>query len=929
MKRIEGSNKRSGRTKRPNTTGKKLHDLTLVGVDVDLSLYELTDLFASYYSYHNESCMVDYNDVVSVNPRTREIKHTAKTMPRFQVLRRLEALRLGSRPFLSGEGIAAHKPNVSLSYFNLFTTYLSLPYKALFTDSRFAKVNVNKKLYDVTKMSESELETQKLEAANNPNIVDNARVSDDLSDAFAAILKDSKKFRKCREQFPRRIIQDGVSIVLHSDLEWAPEPVQAIDLVTEPQCSWEPDSWNCFFVIKKMTSQEAVKHIRDETPFWKPEALRWALESAVDKTGILDRTHHTGILREDEKVCGENFMVQSYYNEKSSRRTNISGYYGNMFVVEAYFYNKVGKVDKIIFYPSNLFRGVSAEVRAARAAYAGSKDQTQLNEELEKSFGADVLFYRPNVFDKMSDAISVIPADRAEPTLERQRFFGHQLFAPIESIMRVDTSILNMTMLMGAPFFKNRVQGTDAQDLQDIEIAVNGDMQDLGDRDFVETPFTMDLNGLSGVRAALLQHVAALCFLGGLDGQEMNANGRGAQLANLRLVRDGRVHKHNTEDFASGLQECLSIVLRRVLDLTSKKELTSDELLKRKFYQQLVEVQGHPETLFSYKKSDILEDTDLPYWMNLNIVRNGASHFGAAEVFLLSEIKTIFGDGLDQRGLQNLNRTAIRSMLGPEDALDILGDPREENVVSQEQVYRARMENGSILGSVDQSALNYEPILILPDKDDHVTHLQQAHLPKMQEIIQILQEGEVTPDTLQELSEDQLNTRTNLILKLAALSNHAQLHVDMLDRFGARRDDINQLKEQANFLLQAGEGLLNSLQINLRALNQKRIEKEMRLQNIAPENEIEREKIQVEREKLQAQRESDKERLMLANKIADQKQIQHLDKQVSKARDRELKKAIATRDTSLAKEDLRLKEDQIQSDKQIAFANSFGGGAQS
>lgn len=928
MAKTDISETKKSRSKR-GPYKKDSSELQLVGVDTDMTLYELTDLFYSYYRYHNEECLVDYTSFV-VDPKTRKPLAVTKSLPRYSIFRRLEALRLGSRPFLSGEGIAAHKPNVSLSYFNLFTTYSVLPYKSLFTDSKFVKVLVNKKLHDVTKMSENELEEQRLQAANNPNIVDNARHSDAISDAYATLLKTSKKFSACKERFPRRVVQDGVAIALHSDLDWSPEPIDAVDLVTEPQCSWDPSLWTTFFVIKKMPSQEAAKHIREETPFWKPKALRWALETAIlGATGILDRRHTANTTSIDkDKVCGENFMVQSYYANKSSRVNNIASYYGNMFVVETYMYNAKGKVDKIIFYPSSLFAGTSKEIKAARESY-DSKNKDHKLDEVQNALGADVLFYRPDVFDTMSEAISVIPADRAEPTLERQRFLGHHLFSPIECIMRTDSSILNLTMLMGAPFVKNTVQGTDAQDLEDLEIAVNGDVQDLGDRTFVESPIAMDLNGLLAVRSALLQHVTSLCFLGGLDGQEMNANGRGAQLANLRLVRDSRVHKHHVEDFANGLQGFLTTVFKRVLDLSSKFELTTDLLLKTKFYSQLVEVEGVDKSLLEYSDKDVLEDTNLPYWLDLSVIRNGSSHFGAAEVFLLSEIKAIYGDGLTQQQLQKLNRTAIRSMLGPEDSLDILGDPREENVVAQEQVYRARMENGSILGSVDQSALNYEPIMVLPDKDDHVAHLREAHLPKIQEILQLLQEGEVTPDMLQELSEDQLDTRTTLILKLAALANHARMHTDMLDRFGSSREDVLKLKEEANFVLQAAEGLLNSLQINLRALNQKRVEKEMRLQNISPENQVEKEKIELERLDIQRQMAADRDKLALANKIADQKQMQHLDKQVSKARDRELKKAIALRDGSLAREDQRLQESQNNFQNQIALATSFGGGVKS
>ena len=297
------------------------------------------------------------------------------------------------------------------------------------------------------------------------------------------------------------------------------------------------------------------------------------------------------------------------------------------------------------------------------------------------------------------------------------------------------------------------------------------------------------------------------------------------------------VYKHRVEEFSRGLKDVLTRIFRRILDLKKKNRLADQVLLQRRFFDTLSEIHGHDESIFDFKDKDIVPDTGLPYWLTLEIVRNGGSHFGAAEMILYSEIRNMFGDGLTQQATQKLTRMGIKSLLGSEDAIDILGDPKDEIVTEQDQIYRAAMENAALLGAIDQGTVNFEPIPVLPDKDDHVAHLTQVHNPKATELIKMLQEGDVTPDMIQELTEDQLNTRTNLILKLGSLSNHISMHADMLERFGASRQDINQLKEETNAILQSAEGLLYSLQINMRALQQKRQEREMRLMNISPENE--------------------------------------------------------------------------------------------
>lgn len=881
----------------------------LIGIDVDPGLYELTDLFYAYYKYQNENCLSEYSQVASVDLKNSKVVTETKTIARFPALRRIQALLSGSRPFLSGKGIAKHKPNVSLGYFRLILDYMRLPFKSLFTDSDWVKVRVNKRLYDIQKLSKAEREALKLQAATNPNLVSNKEVGEDISDAFVNVLKLSKDVSACIDRLPTRVLMDGVAFLVHSDLDWRPTLVDAIDMVTEPQATCDPATWSTFFIIKKMTAAEVVRKIKKPGPYWNAEALRWALENAANERGILGNTGHYGSDSGDTaNVIGENFAIQSFYREKGSRYTNIGSYYGNMLVAEAYYTNKQGKINKAIFFPSNDFRGVDAAERKARQQFladprsATRRDELERLKELEK---ADILFHRENVFASMEDAVTVIPFDRSEPSLERQRGPGHELFSPIECLMRIDSGILNYANLMSVAFFKNRTQGTSASDLQDLEIGFRGDMIDLGDRDFVQSYIQGDLNALTGVRRLLLQHVFGKGYLGGLDGAEMNENGRGGQLANLRLVRDGRVHKHFIEDFAKGLKEGFTKIFIKIVDLIKNEiQLKDDTLVKKLFYETLVDLHGHPSTLLEYEEEDILPDTKLPYWLELEAVRNGASHFGAAEMVLYSEIKNVFGDGLDQQSLQALNRMGIRSMLGSQDSFDILGDPKDQLMTDKDQLYRARMETLALMGSVDSGAVNFESLPVLESKDDHVAHLSQEHNVKAAEIIKRLSENEVTPAILQEMSEEALESRTNLILQLGALSNHIMLHQAQLERFGAKRPDINKLKEQTNSIIQASEGLMNSLQINLRVLDEKRQEQMLRMQNLSPENEAEKMKQEKELLQLQAKREETSNKLALANKIADQRQSQHIDKQLTRARDRELKRVVEERNAELKRQEI-------------------------
>jgi hypothetical protein len=63
------------------------------------------------------------------------------------------------------------------------------------------------------------------------------------------------------------------------------------------------------------------------------------------------------------------------------------------------------------------------------------------------------------------------------------------------------------------------------------------------------------------------------------------------------------------------------------------KELVDDDvLLKKTFYDVLIKVHGYDPDIFAFEKEDIVPDSGLPYWMEVEAIRNGGSHFGAAEL---------------------------------------------------------------------------------------------------------------------------------------------------------------------------------------------------------------------------------------------------------------------------------------------------------
>lgn len=868
----------------------KKQDPQIPGVDYTYNQYDLTDLFFKDYRYHNEDCMVQFDELSFItNPETGALeKNVLQTsLARFPSFRRMQALRLSSRPFMGNQEIAPQKPNINMGYYEMLLTYVSLPFKTVMGEDELVKIEFNRRLLESITLSDREKIEQKLQAANNPNIFSNKEISDDVGDAFNKLLHTSKNMQATASHIASKMVQDAFTALLHSDVDWTTKPIEALDFVFEPQSCWDTRDWSYFFIIEKMPAQTAVRHIKKKTPYWDTEALKWALNNSVNERGIFRnyRAFNNSRGSDSTPLCGENFMVKSLYADKDRRNMGLSSYYGNLLVVRAFYVTAEGKVQETIFFPSSDFYNIPPERR---------KDKMSPEKIRENGLeGSDLLFTRTTKFTSINQALTIIPSKRSELSLERQRYYGHEFFNIVEMLMRTDSAILNIISLMGVLFTRNRNEGLSPQNIQDLQVKMTGALQDIGDRDFVDTPLQHDLNAMLAVRAMLWQHAMSKAFLSGLDGAESTGQGRGADFAKYRLVRDGRIHKHDIEDLGKGERELYSKVFRAVLEECKEPESVRDKMVSRLFYDQLIEVHGYSKDILEFDKKDILDDTHLPYWLNIHPLRNGASHMGAAEMVLYSELKQVFGDGLTSQQINNLNRMGFKSVLNASDANDILGDPRDQTVIEQDQVYQASLENAAILGSVDAGVLNFEPIGIKETKDDPIAHLTQVHMPKAQEIIQMLDEGTVTPQEIQEQTDEQLSTRINLILKLSALASHISQHQQQLEFYGSKRPDVNQLKEQVNSVLQSAEGFLNNLQLSLRAQQSKRDEMQLRLQNISPENEAEKMKIESEMQKLQVQREEAQGKLLLANKIADNTMVMHRDKQLTSARDRASKERQA------------------------------------
>lgn len=864
-------------------------------VDQELSLYDLTSIFYESYCYHNGDKTHNFTQFeLDFSGNAPEVKKNLVPMSRFEALRRIEAAYLGARVFPSDAGVDVGTANVPINYFKRTMRYVQLPFKSILSENKIVNIRVFKTLWNKTHLTPDEEIAEQVQNGGMGVSPENADLSDTVSDAYNSLLRVSSKFKDIPSRVAHRFTMDGLAAFIHSQSGWEPDFVQALDLITEPQASVHPDTWGSFFVIRKMTAIEAITHIQKKTPFWNGDALRWALEAAMSNRSLIQRQHvdSTGSTPDQEMMSRENFAIRSFYKDKAQRLTKFTAYYGSFYVVEGYYKNSKGKINKVIFFPSTTCLNITEKQALVK------KDKIDKKRETDKYKpgidGEDVLFTAENFAESMSDVISLVYMNREEEILERQRGYGHETLPLCEFIGRMDSAIAQTVDLMSNIYYNDESQGDDATNPEDEEVTSQSGMINLNGKVIApSTPFKSDLGAMSSARSTYLAELAAMVFLGGLDNLEANSEGRGADLANLKLVRDGRIHKHDVRNFALGMDDTFSVSFRNVLDLINDGIEKSDPAVLNLFYNVVVLVYSYSKEVLKFKKDDVLPDTKLPYWMQLRTINNGAGSFGPAEIVILNEALNMFGSTLTQPQVQKISRMGMESLFGSEQALDILGDPRLDKVTDSDQLHNAQLETGSILGSVSIDSLDYVSIPARQGKDDHFIHLSQSHNPKMKEFQDALSQVEFSPAYLDQASPDELQSKNIMILKFAALAAHASQHLEMLSIFGKERDDVNKLREETNNYLQASEAMMNALQLSMRALIAKRQDERARLENISPENEAEKQKIALQLKQLAVQQAKDQNQQAILNRIQDDKRAEHNDKQLTAARDRASKERIA------------------------------------
>lgn len=866
----------------------------LPAVDYDLSMYELLEMSNAWYRYHNEVSLVDSYIITGLSDKSDDKKPIKYS--RNDGFRRLEAVRLGARPWQQIFGQQQAKPNFSTGHQSQYMKYLSLPYRAVLADGDLVRTPVNRRLFDKTKLSQDEQIRMDELRRENEIYYSNDELSQNVASSFKDAIRSSSYISRALAKIPRKVAQDGLGIVMHDPDDWFKvEQVDALDLITEPLASVHPDEWNAFFVIKKMSALQIRDKIKNPGTKWNAEALRWALEESFNKGGSLNKDHITGNSNylgtsgDKTQACDENYMVKSFIAEKEARVSAVDSYYGNLLVLEAYYINKDNKVDKKIFFPSN---AVLDKLKALTRSQLSKLTKKELeNHGLDK---ADCLYHYKNAYTSLDRAITLFPVDEQEAILERLRGPAHEIIPLTEAINRIECDILFASNMMANIFYKTS-DGQSSQKAEELVIHSDGVGVDLGGREIVPNPYPMDLNGLMAARSLFLSQLQSVTFIGGLDNLQESSEGRGQGKLELQLMKDGKIHKYSVNPFADSLEDFYAKSLAGILEVVGKLKDKPDVLTNNKdlaaknFARSLALVYGHDPKILLFEDSDVYEGKYLPYWMDLAVVRNGVSFFGPAEMLLYREINQLLGPTFDQDQQERFSRMVSRSMLGAEQALDILGDPRDKSASEQEHVYQATLENASIIGSVDMGAATYEQLPVVDGKQHAVPHIT-THNEAIGRILQQLEAGDhATEAEQQAVDEHTLETKVMLILRAAALSTHNQAHLPALDRFGNSRDDINQLREETNYMLQQTEGLFNGLQDHMQALQTMRNERMAVLQGMAPENDVEREKIENEKQSIMSKERIALNQQQLLALIAQDKKAQTIGERVDKAKDRQLK----------------------------------------
>lgn len=418
-----------------------------------------------------------------------------------------------------------YQHNVASGRFSQSITQVSLPYNSFFPNHAYSRSLLEVKILNYPALQQEE-----------DQATDSFDKQVHIEQAFDNLIKHSDWAIKEHLKLVSDLMLYGIGVYYFEDpkssYQYSKLDIRKIKFPTGT--STEVDDWEYLFIEHEMTVNSIIskyksvenKDQNDDTSGWKKDALAEVLTSIYNSKESLSATHSVG----DNKINVLDNIRAGGNNGGMLMSSPVS-----IPVTTCFWKGINGKINSGTFIPSTL-----------------------------NSYTSLYIYQKDDIADKYSDIFSLFVADSTESEVRLVRGWGHKIYNLCHAYDRAFCKFLDHIDYSASLFIN-----MDPADMH--KKILNFGSLNIGKFDSIQNVPSV-LRGLIEALIFIDSKVDSVTFTNGLNKTElMGGDSPNAELANIMLTVEGRVHKHLLSRFLEQYSCHWRKVLSKILAIVNNK----------------------------------------------------------------------------------------------------------------------------------------------------------------------------------------------------------------------------------------------------------------------------------------------------------------------------------------------------------------------
>lgn len=516
-----------------------------------------------------------------------------------------------------------------------------------------------------------------------------------MSRHFNDVVRSWPSFHTAVNTLSGQLVKFGVSPVFWPDeQDWRWRTIELSRFFIEDQAQTDVELITCVFVETIFTVQKIYdiyetfqnKTTKGEDTTWDYTVCPWNLEELKSFLIFFANT----ALKSDRQIY-DMMEVQRRLQNGDLALTNA--FSDSVRLVSGFYQEYTGKFSHFIFHP--------------------------------RWDHGNFLFKELNQYNCLKEALVIFTASPGEFTIHSNRGVGHKIFSPMQAMMQLDCTIIDMARISGTPLIKSLATGS--RDFEPIRI-FPGVPTNIGSAEFIQNTLGANIQQLIGASQYVMTKVNYNIANSGDDPgfPDRSEGSISPSQAKMQSYREFGILKNNIAHYYIHFDMVIENMVIKMLN--SKDGYQGYEYAKE--WKDRCIMDGVPEELFATRKTDN-KYYGMPLQLKVKATRVAGDGSTLARIMGLQEMGP-YVSSLGAEGVHEYLRQMVLATMGPQYVKAFLpkGTPDE-------------LRGGASLAAVENGIMRLGESPVFSPDNDQRAHIG-IHLALGNDTIQRIQQQQMT-----------------------------------------------------------------------------------------------------------------------------------------------------------------------------------------